>query len=219
MMQYLHLTYPCLLLLWLGCARHKDNSRSCVLIETDDSHWIVLMLLLAVSLSMSVKKQASASELVELEPSEAQSEVGMLTIQELFRSTKCFQAATRSCSQGGVRNGAATLYYPIWHLEVEDLLVLKNNKGTEDNRVRHMDYGVQFSKLMYERLLSGGDITLFSPSDVPASMKLFSTIKKSLNTYTKKQKFTQIFVRKQYLLFNYFLRLWKKEKIRGVSIL
>jgi ribonucleoside-diphosphate reductase alpha chain len=80
---------------------------------------------------------------------------------------KMFQAATRSCSQGGVRNGAATLYYPIWHLEVEDLLVLKNNKGTEDNRVRHMDYGVQFNKVMYERLLTNGDITLFSPHDVP----------------------------------------------------
>src|SRR5210317_2049777 len=86
---------------------------------------------------------------------------------------KMFQSATRSCSQGGVRNGAATLYYPIWHLEVEDLLVLKNNKGTEDNRVRHMDYGVQFNKLMYERLLSGGDITLFSPSDVPGLYEAF----------------------------------------------
>src|SRR5210317_1925903 len=86
---------------------------------------------------------------------------------------KMFQSATRSCSQGGVRNGAATLYYPIWHFEVEDLLVLKNNKGTEDNRVRHMDYGVQFNKLMYERLLSGGDITLFSPSDVPGLYEAF----------------------------------------------
>ena len=86
---------------------------------------------------------------------------------------KMFQSATRSCSQGGVRNGAATLYYPIWHLEVEDLLVLKNNKGTEDNRVRHMDYGVQFNKLMYERLLEGGDITLFSPSDVPGLYEAF----------------------------------------------
>lgn len=86
---------------------------------------------------------------------------------------KMFQAATRSCSQGGVRNGAATLYYPIWHLEVEDLLVLKNNKGTEDNRVRHMDYGVQFNKLMYERLLAGGDITLFSPHDVPEMYEAF----------------------------------------------
>ena len=88
---------------------------------------------------------------------------------------KMFQAATRSCSQGGVRNGAATLYYPIWHLEVDDLLVLKNNKGTEDNRVRHMDYGVQFNKVMYERLLTGGDITLFSPHDVPDMYEAFFT--------------------------------------------
>jgi ribonucleoside-diphosphate reductase alpha chain len=80
---------------------------------------------------------------------------------------KMFQAAVRSCSQGGVRNGAATLYYPIWHYEVEDLMVLKNNKGVEDNRVRHMDYGVQFNKLFYQRLIQGGDITLFSPNDVP----------------------------------------------------
>ena len=86
---------------------------------------------------------------------------------------KMFQSAVKSCSQGGVRGGAATLYYPIWHLEVEDLLVLKNNKGTEDNRVRHLDYGVQFNKLMYERLLTGGDITLFSPSDVPGLYEAF----------------------------------------------
>jgi len=70
-------------------------------------------------------------------------------------------------------HNSATLYYPIWHLEVEDLLVLKNNKGTEDNRIRHMDYGVQFNKLMYERLLGGGNITLFSPSDVPGLYDAF----------------------------------------------
>lgn len=86
---------------------------------------------------------------------------------------KMFQAAVKSCSQGGVRGGAATLYYPAWHLEVEDMLVLKNNKGTEDNRVRHLDYGVQFNKLMYERLLTGGDITLFSPADVPGLYDAF----------------------------------------------
>ena len=86
---------------------------------------------------------------------------------------KMFQAATRSCSQGGVRNGAATLYYPVWHLEIEDMLVLKNNKGTEENRVRHMDYGVQFNKLMYERLLTNENITLFSPQDVPGLYEAF----------------------------------------------
>jgi len=86
---------------------------------------------------------------------------------------KHFQSAVKSCSQGGVRGGAATIYYPVWHLEVEDMLVLKNNKGTEENRVRHMDYGVQFNKLMYERLITGGNITLFSPADVPGLYEAF----------------------------------------------
>jgi ribonucleoside-diphosphate reductase alpha chain len=86
---------------------------------------------------------------------------------------KMFQAATKSCSQGGVRGGAATIYYPIWHYEIEDMLVLKNNKGTEENRVRHMDYGVQFNKLFYERLIQGADITLFSPADVPGLYDAF----------------------------------------------
>lgn len=84
-----------------------------------------------------------------------------------------FQTAVKSCSQGGVRGGAATLYYPIWHLEVEDLLVLKNNRGTEMNRIRQLDYGVQFNKLMYERLLSGGNITLLSAKDVPGLYDAF----------------------------------------------
>jgi len=88
---------------------------------------------------------------------------------------KHFQSAVRSCSQGGVRGGAATLYYPIWHMEVEDLLVLKNNKGTEDNRIRHLDYGVQFNKVFYERLIQGKEITLFSPSDVPELWDPFFT--------------------------------------------
>ena len=106
---------------------------------------------------------------------------------------KLFQSSVKSCSQGGVRGGAATLYYPIWHLEVEDLLVLKNNKGTEDNRVRHMDYGVQFNKTMYERLLSGGDITLFSPSDVPGLYDaFFEDQDKFKELYEKAEKKTGI---------------------------
>lgn len=80
---------------------------------------------------------------------------------------KHFQTAVKSCSQGGVRGGAATLFYPIWHLEVDSLLVLKNNRGVEENRARHLDYGVQLNKLMYQRMMEGGKITLFSPSDVP----------------------------------------------------
>lgn len=76
---------------------------------------------------------------------------------------KHFQTAVKSCSQGGVRGGAATLYYPIWHLEVENLLVLKNNKGVDENRIRHLDYGVQINDLMIERLIKNDYITLFSP--------------------------------------------------------
>ncbi|HCM61285.1 MAG TPA: ribonucleoside-diphosphate reductase subunit alpha [Morganella sp. (in: Bacteria)] len=86
---------------------------------------------------------------------------------------KHFQTAVKSCSQGGVRGGAATLFYPLWHLEVESLLVLKNNRGVEGNRVRHLDYGVQINKLMYERLIKGQEITLFSPSDVPGLYDAF----------------------------------------------
>ncbi|MBT4761587.1 MAG: ribonucleoside-diphosphate reductase subunit alpha [Bdellovibrionaceae bacterium] len=86
---------------------------------------------------------------------------------------KLFQSAVKSCSQGGVRGGAATLFFPVWHLEVESLLVLKNNRGVDENRVRHLDYGVQFNKLMYERLIQSKNISLFSPSDVPGLYDAF----------------------------------------------
>ncbi|MEZ9268508.1 class 1a ribonucleoside-diphosphate reductase subunit alpha, partial [Vibrio splendidus] len=86
---------------------------------------------------------------------------------------KYFQTAVKCCSQGGVRGGAATVFYPLWHGEVQSLLVLKNNRGVEENRVRHMDYGVQLNKLMYSRLVQGGNISLFSPSDVPGLYDAF----------------------------------------------
>jgi len=80
---------------------------------------------------------------------------------------KKFEATVRCCTQNGVRGGSATTHFPFWHQEINDILVLKNNKGTEDNRVRKLDYSIQLNKTMYERLLAGGDITLFSPHDVP----------------------------------------------------
>ena len=155
-----------------GVRTPQRQFSSCVLIETDDSLDSI---------------NATTSSIVKYVSQKAGIGIGAGRIRALGSRIrngdayhtgvipfyKMFQSATRSCSQGGVRNGAATLYYPIWHLEVEDLLVLKNNKGTEDNRVRHMDYGVQFNKLMYERLLVGGDITLFSPSDVPGLYEAF----------------------------------------------
>ena len=80
---------------------------------------------------------------------------------------KKFEATVRCCTQNGVRGGSATTHFPLWHQEIEDILVLKNNKGTEDNRVRKLDYSIQLNKTMYERLLAGEEITLFSPHDVP----------------------------------------------------
>ena len=86
---------------------------------------------------------------------------------------KKFESTVRCCTQNGVRGGSATVHFPLWHYEIEDILVLKNNKGTEDNRVRKLDYSIQLNKLMYERFLSGGDISLFSPHDVPGLYEAF----------------------------------------------
>jgi ribonucleoside-diphosphate reductase alpha chain len=99
---------------------------------------------------------------------------------------KHFQTAVKSCSQGGVRGGAATLFYPIWHYEVESLLVLKNNRGVEENRVRHLDYGVQLNRLMYQRLIKGGNITLFSPHEVPGLYEAF---------FADQEKFEELYVK------------------------
>ena len=88
---------------------------------------------------------------------------------------KKFESTVRCCTQNGVRGGSATVHFPIWHQEIEDILVLKNNKGSEDNRVRKLDYSIQISKLFYERFLRNEDITLFSPHDVPGLYDAFGT--------------------------------------------
>ncbi len=145
---------------------------SCVLIDTDDSLDSI---------------NASASSIVKYVSQRAGIGINAGKIRALGSEirggealhTGCipfykhFQTAVKSCSQGGVRGGAATLFYPLWHLEVESLLVLKNNRGVDENRVRHLDYGVQLNKLMYQRLIEQQEITLFSPSDVPGMYEAF----------------------------------------------
>jgi ribonucleoside-diphosphate reductase alpha chain len=88
---------------------------------------------------------------------------------------KKFEATVRCCTQNGIRGGSATVHFPIWHQEIEDILVLKNNKGTEDNRVRKLDYSIQISKLFYERFIKNEEISLFSPHDVPGLYDAFGT--------------------------------------------
>jgi ribonucleoside-diphosphate reductase alpha chain len=166
-----------------GVRTPQRQFSSCVLIETDDSLDSI---------------NATAASVVKYVSQKAGIGIGGGSIRAIGSPIrkgdayhtgiipfyKHFQSAVKSCSQGGVRGGAATVYYPVWHLEVEDMLVLKNNKGTEENRVRHMDYGVQFNKLMYERLIAGGNITLFSPQDVPGLYASF---------YADQDKFRELY--------------------------
>ena len=88
---------------------------------------------------------------------------------------KKFESTVRCCTQNGIRGGSATVHFPIWHQEIQDIIVLKNNKGTEDNRVRKLDYSIQLSKIFYERFITNGEITLFSPHNVPGLYEAFGT--------------------------------------------
>ena len=175
-----------------GLRSTQKQFSSCVLIETDDSLDSI---------------NATTSSIVKYVSQKAGIGIGAGSIRAIGSPIrngdashtgvvpfyKLFQSAVKSCSQGGVRGGAATLYYPAWHLEFEDLIVLKNNKGTEDNRIRHLDYGVQFNKVMYERLLQGGVITLFSPHDVPGLYEAFFTdTDKFRELYEKYERSTKI---------------------------
>ena len=175
-----------------GVRTPQRQFSSCVLIETDDSLDSI---------------NATTTSIVKYVSQKAGIGIGAGKIRAIGSSIrrgdathtgvipfyKLFQSAVKSCSQGGVRGGAATLYFPIWHAEIEDMLVLKNNKGTEENRVRHMDYGVQFNKLMYERLINSENITLFSPHDVPGLYEAFYADQPAFQElYEKAERMTSI---------------------------
>jgi len=104
---------------------------------------------------------------------------------------KKFEATVKCCTQNGVRGGSATVHFPIWHQEIEDIIVLKNNKGTEDNRVRKLDYSIQISKLFYERFINDEDITLFSPHEVPELYEAWGT-KEFDDLYIKAERKTSV---------------------------
>ena len=145
---------------------------SCVLIESGDS--LDSINATSTSIVKYISKKAGIGiGAGSIRAAGARVGDGSVVHTGLIPFLKYFQSAVKSCSQGGVRGGAATVYLPIWHYEFEDLVVLKNNKGTEENRVRHMDYTFQLNKLMYERLLTGGNITFFDPHDVPGLYESF----------------------------------------------
>jgi ribonucleoside-diphosphate reductase alpha chain len=145
---------------------------SCVLIESGDS--LDSINATSTSIVKYISKKAGIGiGAGSIRANGAKVGDGSVVHTGLIPFLKYFQSAVKSCSQGGVRGGAATVYLPLWHYEFEDLIVLKNNKGTDESRVRHMDYAFQFNKLMYERLLSGGNITFFDPNDVPGLYEAF----------------------------------------------
>tara|TARA_B100001093_G_scaffold42687_1_gene36260 strand:+ start:5144 stop:7453 length:2310 start_codon:yes stop_codon:yes gene_type:complete len=145
---------------------------SCVLIESGDS--LDSINATSTSIVKYISKKAGIGiGAGSIRAAGARVGDGSVVHTGLIPFLKYFQSAVKSCSQGGVRGGAATVYLPVWHYEFEDLVVLKNNKGTEETRVRHMDYAFQLNKLMYERLLTGGNITFFDPNDVPGLYESF----------------------------------------------
>ena len=187
---------------------------SCVLIESGDS--LDSINATATSIVKYISKKAGIGiGAGSIRAEGAKVGDGSVVHTGLIPFLKYFQAAVKSCSQGGVRGGAATVYIPIWHYEFEDLIVLKNNKGIEENRVRHMDYNFQFNKLMYERLLTGGDITFFDPNDVPGLYEAFFDDQEKFKTLYEKYEKTRSIRKKSSPAVDVFSTFLQQRKDTG----
>ena len=147
---------------------------SCVLIDVDDTLPSIFASDMAIG-RYTAQRAGIGINVGRIRAINSRIRNGEVTHTGLIPFLKKFETTVKCCTQNGVRGGCATVHFPIWHKEIEDLIVLKNNKGTEDNRVRHLDYSVQISKLFYERFIKNQDITLFSPDDVPDLYKSFGT--------------------------------------------
>ncbi|AOV62128.1 ribonucleotide reductase large subunit [Synechococcus phage S-CAM7] len=147
---------------------------SCVLIDSDDSLDSIFSSDMAIGRYVAQRAGIgiNAGRIRGLNSSIRGGEVSHTGVIPFLKK---FEATVRCCTQNGIRGGSATVHFPIWHQEIHDIIVLKNNKGTSDNRVRKLDYSIQFSKIFYERFIQNGDITLFSPHDVPGLYEAFGT--------------------------------------------
>ena len=139
---------------------------SCVLVDSDDSLDSIFTSDMAIGRYVS-QRAGIGINAGRIRGINAKIRGGEVTHTGVVPFLKKFEATVRCCTQNGIRGGSATVHFPIWHQEIEDILVLKNNKGTEDNRVRKLDYSIQISKIFYERFISNQEISLFSPHDVP----------------------------------------------------
>ena len=147
---------------------------SCVLIDSDDTLSSIFSSDMAIGLYVA-RRAGIGINAGRIRGINAKIRGGEVQHTGVIPFLKKFESTVRCCTQNGVRGGSATVHFPIWHQEIEDILVLKNNKGTEDNRVRKLDYSIQISKMFYERFMNDEDITLFSPHETPGLYDAFGT--------------------------------------------
>ena len=147
---------------------------SCVLVDTDDTLPSIFSSDMAIGLYVA-RRAGIGINAGRIRGINSKIRGGEVQHTGVIPFLKKFEATVRCCTQNGVRGGNATVHFPIWHPEIEDILVLKNNKGTEDNRVRRMDYSIQISKLFYERFMNEEDISLISPHMAPGLYEAFGT--------------------------------------------
>jgi ribonucleoside-diphosphate reductase alpha chain len=149
---------------------------SCVLVDSDDTLPSIFSTDMAIGLYVA-RRAGIGINAGRIRGINAKIRGGEVQHTGVVPFLKKFESTVRCCTQNGVRGGSATVHFPIWHQEIEDILVLKNNKGTEDNRVRKLDYSIQMSKLFYERFISDEEMSLFSPHDAPGLYEAFGTDK------------------------------------------
>ena len=159
---------------------------SCVLVDSDDTLSSIFSTDMAIGLYVA-RRAGIGINAGRIRGINAKIRGGEVQHTGVVPFLKKFESTVRCCTQNGVRGGSATVHFPIWHQEIEDILVLKNNKGTEDNRVRKLDYSIQITKLFYERFINDEEITLFSPHDVPGLYDAFGT-EEFDDLYTKYEK-------------------------------
>jgi ribonucleoside-diphosphate reductase alpha chain len=157
---------------WRELERHFDNSLAVFLLMLMTPSIVSLLVIWLLADTLH-KGRASVSTQVASGASTAKIRGGEVQHTGVVPFLKKFEATVRCCTQNGIRGGSATVHFPIWHKEIEDIIVLKNNKGTEDNRVRKLDYSIQFSRLFYERFINDEEMSLFSPHDVPSVSDAF----------------------------------------------
>ena len=171
-----------------GLGTPTKQFSSCVLIRSDDD--LDSIFASGEMMAKYASKRAGIGlEIGRLRPLGSPIRGGEIMHTGMIPFLKKWFGDLRSCSQGGIRNASATVFYPIWHHQFDDLIVLKNNQGTEETRVRHMDYGVVLSALFWRRFKNKENITFFDPNEVPDLYEAFYTDTQLFEElYTKYEK-------------------------------